>query len=85
MSTHPKRLPPKLPLSAFQAAAPPPRRLVPAGLLDTHVHLYTQAQLDSGNSAWPLTEEGVLRQPHSLEFYSQVTAATDGFIFVQAE
>ena len=85
MSSHPKRLPPKLPLSAFTAAPPPPRRLVPTGLLDSHVHLYTKAQLDSGNSTWPLARQNVLNQPHTLEFYGQVTAATEGFIFVQAE
>jgi len=85
MSAHPKRLPPKLPLSAFTAAPPPPRRVVPAGLLDAHVHLYTKEQMDSGSLTWPLATTTVMNQPHTLDFYGQVTAATEGFVFVQVE
>ncbi|GAA6006756.1 hypothetical protein JCM10207_009084 [Rhodosporidiobolus poonsookiae] len=74
--TAPRR-PPKLDLRAFQSAPAPTRRTVPLALLDTHLHLWTAAQLDSGLVKWP-AESGPaqLSGPHTLEDYHQIT--TDG-------
>lgn len=92
MST--KRQPPKLPASAFVSKPPPPRRTKPAALIDTHIHLWTPAQLASGNKSFAGEDPSILHQPHVAGFYGEVTGLAqslgllpplEGFVFVQAE
>ena len=91
-----KRPHPKLPASAFVTAALPPRRTSPRTILDSHIHLFTEEQIASGNIAWPAQKGAheALSQPHSLAFYSELTRHAssssllpplEGFVFVQAE
>ncbi|GAA6064033.1 hypothetical protein JCM10212_001459 [Sporobolomyces blumeae] len=96
-----KRAPPKLDLRAFQAAPTlsVPRRLEPASLVDAHIHLFDQRQLDQREVTWPLASEN--RQwssPHGLSEYRTVVqdgggierfargkASFGGIVYVQVE
>ncbi|KAK4705163.1 hypothetical protein P7C70_g1053, partial [Phenoliferia sp. Uapishka_3] len=92
-----KRQPPRLPASAFVKAPLVAKRTQPVSLIDTHIHLITPTQIDSGVSSWPSaasSPQNVLSQPHELPFYGQVLEAAvssahiapvEGFVFVQAE
>ncbi|KAM0755744.1 amidohydrolase 2 [Meredithblackwellia eburnea MCA 4105] len=91
-----KRIGLKLDPSAFVPAPVPQRRTQPSSLIDTHIHLFTQSQLDKENVVWPreLPQDHQLNQPHELGFYKQVTDAanqrgltvrSEGFVYVQAE
>lgn len=91
-----KRPPPKLPPSAFALPTLPPKRLDPARIIDSHIHLWTNDQLDSGNVPWPREHEyQQLRQEHTLQHYSQVveggvkrlgkSTKFEGAVFVQGE
>lgn len=87
MSSHTRPRPHlRLPLSVF---APPSttsstgsganassKRTAPKGILDTHVHLWTQVQKDDGTLVWPwelrdetTTATTALAQEHSLDQY----------------
>ncbi|ORY81740.1 hypothetical protein BCR35DRAFT_303869 [Leucosporidium creatinivorum] len=91
-----KRPPPKLPPSAFALPTLPPKRLHPHSIIDTHIHLWTNDQLESGNVAWPTKSQfQQLRDEHTLQQYQQVVQggvervgpnlAFEGAVFVQAE
>lgn len=93
-----KRAPPKLDLRAFQAPPTPSRRNHPDGLVDTHIHLWTQEQLATGRIKWPVREGGLpqLSGPHELDAYGAVVeggmqlvgggkSEYRGVVFVQAE
>lgn len=78
-----KRPPPKLPASAFNIPTLLPRkRLSPAGLIDTHIHLWTREQLDSNHVIWPLHEStnSVLAREHTLEQYGDVVGGGVGLV-----
>ncbi|BGP16246.1 hypothetical protein JCM10213_007687 [Rhodosporidiobolus nylandii] len=92
------RRPPKLDLRAFQSAPSlPARRLYPSSILDTHIHLWTAEQLESGGVKWP-KESGPaqLSGPHELEDFGKVVeeglklvaggkAGWEGVVYVQTE
>ncbi|KAK4054591.1 hypothetical protein OIV83_001085 [Microbotryomycetes sp. JL201] len=93
---------PTLPKSLFaalandQATDAKQRRRYPRDILDTHIHLWTQTQLDRGQIKWPLdSAPEQLRAAHTLKHFARLTAdalASDanwgpmtGAVFVQGK
>ncbi|CEQ39690.1 SPOSA6832_01243 [Sporobolomyces salmonicolor] len=94
----PKRPPPKLDFRALQAPPAATRRTTPRQLIDSHIHLYTSEQLESGKVVWPMKDGGPaqLSGAHELADYGRVskegikrvaggTIEFAGVVFVQAE
>ncbi|GAA5972912.1 hypothetical protein JCM21900_002866 [Sporobolomyces salmonicolor] len=94
----PKRPPPKLDFRALQAPPAATRRTTPRQLIDSHIHLYTSEQLESGKVVWPKKDGGSaqLSGAHELADYGRVskegiervaggTIEFAGVVFVQAE
>ncbi|GAA5858060.1 hypothetical protein JCM1840_001023 [Sporobolomyces johnsonii] len=94
----PRRPPPKLDFRALQAPPAVTRRTTPRQLIDSHIHLYTSEQLETGKVAWP-KKDGAFAQlsgAHELPHYGRVIAEGiervaggkmefAGVVFVQAE
>ncbi|GAA5985764.1 hypothetical protein JCM11641_006199 [Rhodosporidiobolus odoratus] len=92
------RRPPKLDLRGFQAPpSAPTRRTHPSTVIDSHIHLWTQHQLEQRNITWP--KQGAHQQlsgPHEMEGFATVVAEGmrglgggkskwEGVVYVQAE